>query len=214
MPYKDLIKRKEYNKRYRLKNEEKIRKQRKEFRLENEEKIKEQKKKYYLKYKDKILERQKEYGLKNKDKKIEYRLKNREKYLKQKKDWYLRNKDRVRECVKQYSQKKYHSDIQYKLACRLRSRINQSLKDGSKSGSAIRDLGCTIPELKTYLESKFQPGMSWENHGFYGWHIDHAMPLDKFDLTDREQFLKACHYTNVQPLWWRENLVKNNKVVV
>ena len=71
-----------------------------------------------------------------------------------------------------------------------------------------KDLGCTIKELKIYLESKFQPGMTWENHGRFGWHIDHEVPLSSFDLTDREQFLKACHYTNLQPLWWNENLSK------
>jgi hypothetical protein len=69
-------------------------------------------------------------------------------------------------------------------------------------------LGCSIPELKTYLESKFQEGMSWENWGIYGWHIDHIIPLDAFNLTNREEFLKACHYTNLQPLWAEENLKK------
>jgi len=48
--------------------------------------------------------------------------------------------------------------------------------------------------------------MTWEKHTFFGWHIDHIIPLENFDLTDREQFLKACHYTNTRPLWYFENL--------
>jgi hypothetical protein len=77
------------------------------------------------------------------------------------------------------------------------------LKTNAKAGSAVSDLGCSIPELKAYLEKMFQPGMTWENWG--AWHIDHIIPLASFDLTDREQFLKACHYTNLQPLWAPDN---------
>jgi len=94
----------------------------------------------------------------------------------------------------------------------LRARLAQAIKNFNKAGSAIRDLGCSIEFLKTYLESKFQPGMTWENHTKYGWHIDHIVPLITFDLTDREQFLKACHYTNLQPLWAKDNLKKGRKL--
>jgi hypothetical protein len=100
------------------------------------------------------------------------------------------------------------SDVNFKLAERLRIRIWDAVKGDQKSGSAVSDLGCTIPELKAHLESKFQPGMTWDNWGKTGWHIDHIKPLSKFDLADRQQFLQACHYTNLQPLWAEENLMK------
>ena len=84
----------------------------------------------------------------------------------------------------------------------------QAIKSNQKAGSAVRDLGCSIKEFKACIESKFQHGMTWDNHGFHGWHLDHIIPLSKFDLTDREEFLKACHYTNIQPLWAYDNLSK------
>ncbi|KKL15741.1 hypothetical protein LCGC14_2502560 [marine sediment metagenome] len=54
--------------------------------------------------------------------------------------------------------------------------------------------------------------MSWENYGFYGWHIDHIKPLCLFNLSDEKQFNKACHYTNLQPLWAEENLKKGGRL--
>lgn len=94
------------------------------------------------------------------------------------------------------------NDVNFRLAGNLRARLGYALRNGS----AVRDLGCSISELKLHLESKFQPGMSWDNYG--DWHIDHIEALVKFDLTDRDQFLEVCHYTNLQPLWARENLMK------
>jgi hypothetical protein len=91
--------------------------------------------------------------------------------------------------------------------------MRNAIKFGYKSGSAVKDLGCSIEECKKYIESQFKESMTWENWGVYGWHLDHKIPLDSFDLTDREQFLKACHYTNLQPLWAKENLSKGNKIL-
>lgn len=91
----------------------------------------------------------------------------------------------------------------------LRRRLNNALKNKQKSGSAIKDLGCTIVEFMIHIESKFQLGMSWDNYG--KWHIDHIKPLSKFDLTKRAELLEACHYSNLQPLWAKDNLSKGSK---
>ncbi len=120
------------------------------------------------------------------------------KYLKSKREWEKKNKD---------------NKTNYYFSTILRRRLLQALKKNQKSGSAVSDLGCSIDELKVHLESKFQEGMSWDNYGKFGWHIDHIIPLSSFDLTDREQFLKACHYTNLQPLWAIDNLRKSDKIL-
>ena len=75
-----------------------------------------------------------------------------------------------------------------------------------KAGSAVRDLGCSIPAFRLYIENQFEPGMSWDNYG--KWHLDHVMPLSGFDLTDRTQFLEACNWLNYQPLWAADNIRK------
>lgn len=99
-----------------------------------------------------------------------------------------------------------------KIARRLRSRLSIAVNNNQKAGSAVRDLGCSIEQLKKHLESKFEPGMSWDNYGYWGWHIDHVVPLSAFDLNNPEQFKKACHYTNLQPLWSNDNFKKSDSL--
>lgn len=72
-------------------------------------------------------------------------------------------------------------------------------------------IGCTIEELKNHLEKQFMEGMNWENHGLYGWHIDHKIPLSSAQSED--DLYKLCHYTNLQPLWASDNLKKGNKLI-
>jgi len=96
----------------------------------------------------------------------------------------------------------------YNLKHSLRRRLSTKLAKNEKYISAIRDIGCTIEELRIYLEKQFQPGMSWQNHSFNGWHIDHIRPIGMFDLRCPAQQYYACHYTNLRPLWAKENASK------
>lgn len=158
---------------------------------------------YYKLNKTKISSRQKQW-YKNNTEKIKTRRATPEAKLISD-TWYFKNRKRL---VSQQTNRK-QEDINFKLTRNLRSRLWIAIKRNYKSGSAIQDLGCTIDFLKKYLESQFQEGMSWSNYG--EWHIDHVIPLSSFDLTDRTQFLKACHYTNLQPLWAVDNIKKSNK---
>ncbi len=72
-------------------------------------------------------------------------------------------------------------------------------------------IGCSSKELESYLETQFTEGMTWDNYGYYGWHIDHIKPCASFDLSDPEQQKLCFHYSNLQPLWAKENIKKSNK---
>lgn len=90
----------------------------------------------------------------------------------------------------------------------LRSRLRSAIKNGARSGSAVRDLGLPIPDFMSYIAAQFKPGMSWDNWG--EWHLDHIRPLASFDLSHRTQLLEACNYRNYQPLWAADNLGKSH----
>ena len=132
--------------------------------------------------------------------------KHREQRLAYAKEHRIRCKDKIA---------KADNEPQRKIGRRLRSRIiNALVRQDSVKSKRIRELlGATIPEVKEHLEKRFKPGMSWDNYGFYGWHVDHIRPLISFDLTKEEEQKKAFHYTNLQPLWAKENQQKRSKIL-
>jgi len=144
-------------------------------------------------------------------KSLEWKSKNPHKVSKLKKIWYDKNKDKIKKKYADIHIKKYNNDKNYKLKHVLRSRLNKAINNNYKTGSAVSDLGCTIEELRKHLEDQFQEGMTWDNYGLKGWHIDHIKPLASFNLEDEEELLKACHYSNLQPLWAKDNLSKGAK---
>jgi len=164
---------------------------------------------YDAKYYSNHREEKAGYHANHREEKAEYYTANHERILRQQAEY---RRGRRKESA-EYERNRRANDTQYRLACNLRSRLGNAVRRGYKSGSAVRDLGCTIAELKEHLEKQFQPGMSWDNYGPAGWHIDHHRPLDSFNLEDRGQLLEACHYTNLQPMWASENTTKGAKIL-
>lgn len=93
----------------------------------------------------------------------------------------------------------------------MRARLWLALKGKNKTSTTLDLIGCDTEELRRHLESQFTKGMNWNNYGINGWHVDHIEPCASFDLTDEDQQKKCFHYTNLQPLWAKDNLRKSNK---
>jgi hypothetical protein len=112
------------------------------------------------------------------------------------------------------SAKKYATiDGKLKISCRNRMNkvLSRSLR-GSLTSSKLKYVGITAHELKQHLEGQFKDGMTWDNWSPSGWHIDHIRPLASFDLTKEDEREKAFHYSNLQPLWAKDNLSKGNNL--
>ena len=82
---------------------------------------------------------------------------------------------------------------------------------GSKASRTHDVIGCTVAELSQHLQIQFTDGMTWDNYGRNGWHVDHVRPCASFDLTDPDQQRQCFHYTNLQPLWAVDNIRKGSK---
>ena len=81
--------------------------------------------------------------------------------------------------------------------------------------TTIEYLGCSVEELMEHLEKQFQEGMTWDNHGVHGWHLDHIIPQSKllYDSMDHSNFQKCWALENLQPLWAKENIKKGSKIL-
>jgi len=162
---------------------------------------------YQLKNSEKIKEHKKKWALKNSS---AYYSINKEKIKKNEKIYALKNKEKTRIRIA----KRMKNDPVFKLTSNMRKRLGHFLKRARmrKNNKTFNYVGCTPSELRTYLENKFKPGMTWANNSPKGWHVDHIIPLSRLNKNSSEEDIKKItHYTNLQPLWAEENMRKFNK---
>lgn len=134
--------------------------------------------------------------------------------LTQMKSYKIKNANKILEYKKKYVKNRSATDVNFKILQKLRKRLNRYVK--SKSNTTKDLLGCSTNELRLHLESQFYDRkdgskMSWSNYNLKGWHIDHIIPLERFNLTDPEELKKACCHINLQPLWAEDNFAKGDK---
>ena len=175
----------------------------------NKEKIAEYRKKYYQANKEKIADRNKAY-----------RKANKEKIIEREKAHYKANKEKILKQKKGYEKQKYKSDPLYKLKRIYRTSCGRAFNSigKKKNNKSLKLLGLKDwEEFAEYLFKQFYnhpktgKKMTFDDHGLYGWHIDHIIPLDT--AKTEEDIIKLCHYTNLQPLWAKDNLRKGNKIL-
>lgn len=184
------------NEKYRLENVEKLREYHKTYRLDNTEKLRE--------YKEEWNKANPEYQKRYND---EYYALNKEHIKAKSKTYALSNRDKIRT----YFRTRKNNDLLFKLRHAVGNSILKALKrNGLQKKSKTEEIiGCTFVELKTHLESKFEPWMNWCNHGLYngefnfGWDIDHIIPTSL--ASSEEELLALNHYTNLQPLCSKTN---------
>lgn len=141
----------------------------------------------------------------------EWHRRNPGKHLNRCRKWRDDNRDKVNASARAYRVNVEMVTPQIRMAKALRTRLLMALRKRYRTGSAVDLLGCSMEEAVAHIERQFLPGMSWGNHTRHGWHIDHIVPLSSFDLTDPAQLAQACHYTNLRPLWAKDNLSKGAK---
>lgn len=146
----------------------------------------------------------------------------RKKANKYSKEYYRINKETLLAKQKEMDRLEYfrkymkerRKNPKWKLLDRARTRLYSAIKNkqGIKSKKTLELLGVKdFQEVINHLVSQFREGMTLDNYG--QWHVDHIKPCSSFNLLDVEEQKKCFHYTNLQPLWARENLSKGNRCI-
>lgn len=115
-----------------------------------------------------------------------------------------------KEKVNSYVKRRKEYDPTFRLSVAMRSMVSSIVRKSTKNPRAktFELVGCSPEELRKHLESKFKDGMSWENYGRHGWHVDHIRPIASFSLEDEQQQRECFNWRNLQPLWASENYKK------
>jgi hypothetical protein len=193
---------------YYAKNAKHLRNASRQRRHENPEKSRAQSLKWYHDHKERARKNNRRYYAANRNmlcaKAVQRWRRNGEKY----RETY--NRPEAKERRNSRSRERRRKDPSYAIFCRLRARLRAALKsvNATKNGKTLDFIGCPSRELVKYIESKFLPGMNWDNRSL--WHLDHITPCVVFDLTDPEQQKSCFNFTNLQPLWKSENLAKSS----
>ncbi len=157
--------------------------------------------KYYQKNKKKIIDYNKQY-----------RKKHQERERERRKQYYYDNWDKERKTKNAYYNECTSFNPQHKLSGTIRNRIWYSLKR-KKAGRPWELLvGYTLKDLMNHLEKLFKKGMTWANYG--QWHVDHKIPISAFNFNVPEDidFKRCWALENLQPLWAKDNVSKNNRI--
>lgn len=155
----------------------------------------------------------KKWAKDNKEHIKEIREKNKELHKATREKYLSNNKDVIKLRKAKYRKIKREHDPKFRLNHSISRSINDCLS-GRKNGKRWVDLvGYTKYELFKHLENQFKPGMTWENYGVFGWHVDHIRPIASFNFInpEDEEFKQCWALENLQPLWWQDNIAKSDK---
>jgi hypothetical protein len=202
-----------------LTKQEKISSYQHKWKRENRDHVKDYNKQYREENNHWILPQQREYKVLNKAKceakMHEWWLKNR--HIKNEKNRIFMSKyyktPEGKSYTKNYRERK-KDDPNWLLRKNLAGRVREAVKKqySKKAYKSMELIGCTIQELRDHLESQFTEGMTWDNMGRGGWHIDHIIPCAFFDLS-KPSHQKVCfNWQNLQPLWESDNCAKGDKI--
>jgi hypothetical protein len=153
----------------------------------------------------------------------ERRDKNKAAHLARRRDLYKKNAAQMRAASKRYKtenrdlvnkrlREKRKEDPLFKLRENIKKRLKDALKRGgyTKTSKTMQILGCTAKELKEHIERQFTKGMSWATLGSEI-HIDHIIPLAT--AKSEEDLIALNHFTNLRPMWAKQNMEKSDAVL-
>lgn len=137
-------------------------------------------------------------------------IKKQPKYVR---NYQQRHAEDIRNYQRRYLSHRRKTDVAFRLTQNIRSHILRVLRGQKKVEKTLNLLGVkSIEFYKQYLGAQFTAGMSWANYGV--WHIDHIVPLSRFNLAEPSEQRLAFNHKNTRPLWGEQNKKRGNRLVL
>src|SRR6266436_1563626 len=129
--------------------------------------------------------------------------------------WHVRNRNRINENRRKRLKIRRMTDPAFRALINLQSSFHKRMRNRKVKTTEDRLLGCSLKSFRIYLESLFEPGMTWENYGKGDgkWQVDHIMPCAIFDLSKPEHQKRCWHFSNLQPMWQHDNARKHTSII-
>jgi len=172
----------------------------KAYRDSNKEAFCASRRRHYIANLEKMRSGRRKYAASNKDKKSQYDV-----------SYRAQNKSKIAAYKKQW-ERNLMSDPVFRIKRNLRRRISHVLNGRLKTADTFSLVGCTPSEFRDHIQSQWTEGMSWDNYGYRGWHVDHVIPCCSFDLSTEDGQRRCFHFSNQRPLWALDNLRKGRKI--
>ena len=124
------------------------------------------------------------------------------------------NKPEVRDRSNKWRREWRNKNPQIKLRNNISRAIHRSIKEGGNRKHWEGLVGYTLQELMQHIEKNFTEGMTWGKFTNGEIHIDHIIPVSRFNFSSYEDidFKRCWALSNLQPLWAVENMSKGNKI--
>ena len=140
-----------------------------------------------------------------------YQKNNKKRVRAKQRVWALKNRDRINKQKRNREKKRRKVDLGWAISKDLSSRLSHILSGRQKCTKTLNILKCSKVKLMGHLESRFNDYMTWKNRGKHGWHVDHIIPQSAFNMENPLEQRVCFWYKNLQPLWAKDNIEKNDK---
>ena len=203
---------KQYMKQYALNNKEKLKEYKHQYYLKNKKRLNELNKKYIKEHPEMKKEIQRKYYYSHYEQMFKVRAKAKEHTKEYDKQYRIKNKEIIKQKRRKYQKERLEKDKLFRMKRQIRNNIRTCfLKKGEVKNKTTEEIiGISLNEFYNYLLKTYEKNYGTKWNGIEKVHIDHIIPLAT--AKNAEDIIKLCHYTNLQLLTAKDNLIKQDKM--
>lgn len=122
-------------------------------------------------------------------------------------------KDCQRKRHSKYMRTRKQTEPLFKFIANYRTRVYKIFSKIDKNIHTKELLGEDLDFIKKWFEFCFTEDMTFDNQGSV-WHVDHVIPISKFDVKNEDDVIDCFNWKNISPLSRLENITKKDNIII